>query len=131
MALGVHTLYGCSVADNYRINNKEDYLLGKFVGDHHADEEFDAKMKRVVKRLGQIFGFGNFNYCWSAFQKKPIKRLTAEQKYKRMATLTYNKHKKSVASIINANSLVVDDFLAEEQKKLHKRIEQLKARYKQ
>lgn len=131
MALGVYTFYGSSIADHYRIGNQQDYLLGQFVGDDYADEEFASKIKRVVKRLAERLGFGNFNYCWSPFKIKPYKPLSSEQKYKRMVSKTYNEHKKSINKIINANTLFVDDFLSEEQKKLHNRIEVLKNRYNQ
>lgn len=131
MSLGIHTFFGYSISDSRAMRNGDAYLLGRFVGDTYADDEFENRLKRVTKRLTDRFGISGFNYCWSPYRVKEYKPMSDVQKYKRMVTKAYNEHKATVNKIIQDNSLFVDDFLSEQQKKLHNRIDLLKRRYNQ
>jgi hypothetical protein len=130
MPLGVHTYHAYSISRHHNVNIG-DYFLGSFVGDHYSDDDFIKKTKRLQNRLTEKFGIAGWSLSWSPFNEKPYTPLSDLQKYKRMVTKTYNEHHKKVLQIINDNSLFVDDFLAEEQKKVTNRIDELKKRYKQ
>ena len=125
----LHTIYASSMTNPLFRENRERFFIGRYMGDTYADDDFKRKMDKVTALLSKKYGFGKFSWYCSPGVVKKVNRLTNEQKYKRMASMAYNKHKKKVLQIINDNTLFVDDFLAEQQMKLHKRIDQLKKRY--
>lgn len=130
MPYGTHSYYAMPRI-SCLVDNKEDYLLGRFTGDFWHDPAHGQKIKTLNERLAKIWGWGGFQLYWESGILKPYKPLDDLQKYKRAVTKIYNLHKKKINAIIQANTLFVDDYIAEETSKLHARIQVLKERYKQ
>lgn len=130
MPIGIHSFYAYSIADTHYIGNKEDYFLGRFVGDHFGDSRFEEKLKKVIALLADRYGFGNFCNYWSPVEEKPYKPRTTEQKLATALKKAGNKNKKKIREIRDANYLFEDMFIGEEEVKLSKRIAVLCERYK-
>ncbi|MBT9483093.1 hypothetical protein [Sediminibacterium sp.] len=129
MALGIHTYYVFPRTHNL-VQNKQDYMIGSFVGDHFNDEIFAEQLKRIEAKLKTKFGF-RFTTYWSPGIIKTYKTLSQSQRFQRAITKASNLHKKKALQIIQDNTLFTNDFLYEEIKRYHDRVEMLKKRYNQ
>ena len=129
MAKGVHSFYVFPCLHN-QVNNRENYFIGRFIGDHFNDESFAVKIQKIQQKLNDKFG-SNYTAFWSPALIKPYRPLTIEQKYQRAVTKASNIHKKNVINMLQENTLFADDFLYEEIIRHQSRIEILKQRYHQ
>jgi hypothetical protein len=128
MPLGLHSFYGYTIADTHRINNKQDYFIGSMAGDHYADEQFSARLQKVIRQLTNRYA-NNYSYHWSPLLLKPYKPRTAAQKLATAIKKTTNRHLKKVEQIKKAGYLFEDAFIQEERTKLSDRKELLVDRY--
>ena len=128
MPRGIHSFYGYSIGDTHRIGNKEDYFLGRFVGDSFGDPQFEEKLKKVIALLARKYGFGGFCHCWSPVEERPYKPRTAEQKLATAIRKAKNNHAKRVREISMSNTLFQEAFIQEEERKLRERIAVLRKR---
>jgi len=129
MAKGIHSIYACSHSDFDRKAHIEDYLVGRFIGDHWADQEFGNRLKRIEKKIVDTWGHGSVIWSWSPADVKPYKPLTTEQRLARALTKAQNKYRKNVQGIIEQNFLFQEAFIKEEEEKLKHRNKVLKTRY--
>jgi hypothetical protein len=129
MALGIHSFYVFPQTNNL-VSNPSDYFVGSYIGDSFNDRTFAMILSRVQLILQKKFGW-RYSYFWSPGIIKPYNPLTIEQKYKRAVTKASNIHKKKSLQILKDNSLFTTDFLYEEIKRYHDRVDVLKKRYNQ
>ena len=129
MPRGTHSFYGYSIGDTHRIGNKEDYFLGRFVGDDFADGQFEEKLKKVIALLAGRYSFGSFCHCWSPVADRPYRPRTPDQKLATAIQKAKNNHAKMVLEIHGQNTLFREAFIQEEEGKLRERIAVLTKRY--
>lgn len=129
MALGQSSIYVIPTVNPWETTNWEDYFIGSIAGDSYTDDEYAAKEKRLKVRLAKIFGWGGFSMYWHSLTAKPRQWMTVEQKPKPAIGRAYSEHKRNVQSIIQSNTLFVDDYLDEETLRLRNRLDQLNDRY--
>jgi DNA-binding helix-hairpin-helix protein with protein kinase domain len=86
-------------------------------------------LKRIEKKITDIWGRGSVIWSWAPADRKPYKPLTVQQRFSRAITKAQNQFFKNVQEIRTQNYLFEETFIKEESEKLQMRQQVLKQRY--